>query len=53
MDENVQKLATRLGVCNTLNVQAANAEVFEATRILALRAAHWHQGYDNVSIGES
>lgn len=53
MDENVQKLATRLGVCNTLMVEAANAEVFKATRVLALRVAHWHQGYDNVSIGES
>ncbi len=53
MDENDQKIATRLGVCNALMVQAANAEVFEATRVLALRVAHWHQGCNNVSVGES
>ncbi len=39
MDENVQIVATRLGVRNTLMVQAANAEVFKAARVLALRVA--------------
>jgi hypothetical protein len=53
MDENVQKLATRLGICDTLMAQAAYAVVYNAARVLALRVAHWHQGYDNVSIGES
>ena len=40
MNENVQIVATRLGVCDTLMVQAANAEVFKAARVLALRVAH-------------